>query len=436
MRDIRVMSVAVHPDDPEIAYITIDSNDDPSDYHTAVWQTADGGRTWAETGNVSFDTFANPTEAWGFYPASAWRVAIDPHNPRRMMFADAWGIYRSTDAGTYWRSSVVGAQNTCVTDVLVDPQRYGPDRLFATHMDAGLLMSSDAGETWQAVLPRAVREREPLAGHFWQIASARDRDGTTTRYYAAAKPWARHEGLLLRSYNGHIWHPVFTNPVPEGGRGLGNMALAIDPRNTAILYVAQDGGRVFRSTDHGDTWAPTSRQPDANRFNALLVDEDGRLFAASHTDGLWRSNNGGRSWRRVLRDRDYVWSLAAAGGAVYATADDGNLYRTRDGGRHWDRLTHFAPDDDPGGEWGNHGAAVAINPNDPDHIVFSRTDMWHFVDAGDGVFESFDGGETWQSANEGLGLPRVWTLDFASDGTLYAGTFCAGLWRRPPGEGS
>ena len=73
--------------------------------------------------------------------------------------------------------------------------------------------------------------------------------------------------------------------------------------------------------------------------------------------------------------------------------------------------------------------AIAVDPDDPDHIFFSRLDAWHSSDAGSGVVESADSGLTWTALNDGLRLPKVSVMTFSPDGTLYAGTNCGGVWR-------
>ena len=120
-----------------------------------------------------------------------------------------------------------------------------------------------------------------------------------------------------------------------------------------------------------------------------------------------------------------------AGSHVYATVGDGNLYRSGDGGETWTNLTNLQPT-----QWGDEvddqGWSVAVDPADANHIVFGSQDSFHPADAGSGVLESFDGGTTWTAINDGLGVRNASTLAFGSDGFLYAGTWCGGIWRLAP----
>ena len=136
---------------------------------------------------------------------------------------------------------------------------------------------------------------------------------------------------------------------------------------------------------------------------------------ASYGDGVWVTHDGGRSWRNVgLRD---TWAIAqivvdprdsrrvwvAAVGNPYRNSTARGIYRTSDGGRSWRRTLYLGP---------SSGASdVAIDPGNP-RIVFAgiwqfRRLPWTFSSGGDldGLFKSTDGGVTWRRLR-GNGLPR------------------------------
>jgi cysteinyl-tRNA synthetase len=429
--DAWVSSVAVNPNDSDIAYLTLTTHNYP-----VVWKTTDGGATWVAKDAVTVDPVNNPTEAWipwapggGYYPHTlTWQIALDPHDPNRLFYVDFWDIARSTDAGEHWTNQIVGAQNTCVTDLLEDQ-----GVLYATHWDAGLLASTNNGVTWTAVLPSTVND-PALAGHYWKFAVAQN--GGTKYYFTTSDLWStdRNYGQVLRSTDGISWTVVFTNTRPAGAwMGGAMLGLAVDPATPSTLYIAQDAGQVYRSTSNGDpgTWAPTSGQPAGRSFTfALAVDGQHRIFAGTLNDGLWRSTNGGNSWEQVLTGQGTIYQVLAVPGAVYASAGDGNLYRSEDGGDTWLKLTNFSPADDGDGV-GDQGMAIAVDPQNPDHILFSQRDTWHNSDAAPGMVESTDGGVTWTPVNTGLGNLSVGVLTFGSGGDIFAGTSCGGIWRRP-----
>lgn len=416
-------SVAVHPEDEDIVYVTLATYD-----HANVWRTTDAGESWTPLGDVTYDPVNDPTESWAVGPTMSWRVSIDPHDFARLFFTGYWDIFRSTDGGERWQATIVGAQNTCVTDLDFD---WETDALYATHMDAGLLKSTDQGATWEAVLPRSWDAT--LAGHYWRVAIAGS--GAGKRYYTTSDPWGTDYGQVLRSGDGLSWRVVFSQTRPAGvWMGGAMLGLAVDPGDPATLYVTQDGGQVWRSTDGGEGWMPTAGQPGDDAFTyALTVDETGRVFAGTLHGGLWRSSDGGDAWEQVFDDHGSIYHVLAVGDALYATTgDDADLHRSTDGGDTWEPLTAFPYHDDGDGV-PPHGMAVAADPNDPDHLLFGRMDTWHPVDAGRGVAESTDGGATWSTTNNGLGHRNVSALAVDPAGEVYAGTWCGGIWRRPAG---
>ena len=109
----------------------------------------------------------------------------------------------------------------------------------------------------------------------------------------------------------------------------------------------------------------------------------------------------------------------------------GNLWASNNRGVSWSRLTDISPPD-WGDEVNDQGWSVAVDPLDSNHLVFGLQDSFHPADASIGIHESRDGGLTWIRINEGLGVRDATSLAFGPDGTLYAGTWCGGIWRRGP----
>ena len=125
-----------------------------------------------------------------------------------------------------------------------------------------------------------------------------------------------------------------------------------------------------------------------------------RFLGSGHPDarddlppllGLIRSHDGGRSWQPVslLGEADFH-VLRAAGRRIYGfDATQGRLMVSSDGGQHWEQRRPPAPLVD-----------LAINPQDPDHIVASGES---------GLFVSRDAGATWRPLDaERAGL-LAWT---------------------------
>jgi photosystem II stability/assembly factor-like uncharacterized protein len=181
--------------------------------------------------------------------------------------------------------------------------------------------------------------------------------------------------------------------------------LRVDPRNRDVLYfgTAAAGG-VFRSVDGGRTWEVPQASGGAvgpSRVGALAVDPSavGVVYAGSQAEGLWKSTDAGRSWRLALvfpgpayspvalavdpRHPRRVFAAAQRGGAGGQAPSQGDVWRSQDGGENWSRVLTTAAI-----------YSLAIDPTDP-RVLYVGLDR-------QGVLKSVDGGTTWRPARRGL----------------------------------
>ncbi len=131
-----------------------------------------------------------------------------------------------------------------------------------------------------------------------------------------------------------------------------------------------------------------------------------RVYVGTFDDGLYVSNDAGRTWRRDergLQDRR-VLSVAvsrshrqAGISVVYAGTEPSNLYRSEDGGRTWHLLPSLRqlPSEPnwsfPPRPWTHHVRTIALHPSDPDWLAVG-------IELG-GVMRSLDGGISWIDHN-------------------------------------
>jgi hypothetical protein len=130
------------------------------------------------------------------------------------------------------------------------------------------------------------------------------------------------------------------------------------------------------------------------------------VYAGTQGQGVFRSGDGGRSWRPVGLHGLIVKSLAASPhqpGVVYAgTKDPPLIYRTQDGGAQWEELTSFrrvrgrwlwvSPAEPP---YSAYVIALAISPSDP-NVVLAGVELG-------AVVRSADTGQTWSNHRQGAG---------------------------------
>src|SRR5215217_1777200 len=134
----------------------------------------------------------------------------------------------------------------------------------------------------------------------------------------------------------------------------------------------------------------------------LAVDHPDVVYAGTSDEGLFKSQDGGRSWERlsgISHPRVTAVALSPIDGAVYAGTEPSSLFVSRDGGDSWRELEGLknlpsAPTwSFPPRPWTSHVRAIALSYADPNLVVAG-------IELG-GVVRSTDGGVTWQDQRPG-----------------------------------
>jgi len=249
--------------------------------------------------------------------------------------------------------------------------------------------------------------------------------------YASTLGDDTHEGGVIKSTDaGKTWSLAetgLTNPAsPTDSEDLRVDALALDPRSPNVLY-AGTGLGVFKTRDGARTWKLASAgidfggDPLGHRMLegfiwAIAIDplHTSTVYAAGN--GVWKSTNGGATWKRVLqyvavnlaidpRQPEIVYASGMKGFQNKATRD--SIYKTVDGGGSW-RAT--GPSDLHDGYFGH---PVVVERRAPG-IVYAGGLR--------GLFASANQGRTWRTL---LSLRRAVgaiALDPLQANVLYAGT--------------
>jgi photosystem II stability/assembly factor-like uncharacterized protein len=239
--------------------------------------------------------------------------------------------------------------------------------------------------------------------------------------FLAAVTRAKADRARLPASGSLVWQPA--GPYNIGGRVT---ALAVVPGGNTI-YLGSANGGVFRSDDGGVNWISVLDRDYAFSIGALVVDptDDSTVYcgtgeANSAVDtydgsGLYRTRDGGASWRYLgLRETRRIGRVAvdpsnpdrifvAGMGTQFSTNPDRGLYRSEDGGDTWSKVL-FVND--------STGCAdVVINPAHPE-TVYAAT--WERVrhptyrrafGPGCGIWRSVDSGTSWTRLQNGLPTP-------------------------------
>lgn len=174
------------------------------------------------------------------------------------------------------------------------------------------------------------------------------------------------------------------------------------------IALATNNGAYFLTPVEGRReWELSEPCLTEENINKVVGDGHGNLFAASFSEGIFKSNDGGKTWKSSSKGLHVrkVWEIAAdphRPGTIYAGTQYGHLFRSTDYGDSWNEVTslHDAPDRlNWGIDWGFRTTGLALHTirfdmTDPDRI--------YLVASGNGTYRSDDEGETWKSLKSGV----------------------------------
>lgn len=233
----------------------------------------------------------------------------------------------------------------------------------------------------------------------------------------------------------------------RGGRTVG---VAGVPSRPGVFYMSQNNGGVWKTDDYGHTWTPIFDGQPTGSIGALAVaaSDPDVIYVGSGEglqrpdlsvgDGVYKSTDGGHSWRHLGLDgvqqigavlvdpADPSRVFVAALGHPYGPNPERGVYRSLDGGTTWARVLY--KDENTG------AIALAFDPADPKTVYAvlwaARQGPWEYGNGyrgpGSGLFKSTDGGDTWRQLGGGLptaaqGLGRIGIAVAPSDRTrMYA----------------
>jgi photosystem II stability/assembly factor-like uncharacterized protein len=416
-----------------------------------IYRSRDNGRTWL-LANTGFSSTRVHT-----LTASGNTIYAGTSND---------GVFLSTDTGSSWTPTLASISGKYMSSLAV----HGDTIIVGTYTE-GIYISTNKGAGWTL-----LNSGLPTTSISSVIADGK-------HLYAGT-----HSGVYLLAPNGECWTPI--------NAGLAKLPVSSIVRVGNAIYAGTSFGGVFRSTNNGDDWVPNNsgiQYDDYINVHALaaigdtvfasassgfyfstensdnwskldsspgaitLISSGSTLFAGTYENGVRFSTNSGRSWthfkfspsEEVLN----IYSLAAKGNEVFAGALEGVLLSTNNG-VDWTHIGFNIEDIDV--------YALALCGN----TIFAGTDT--------GVFLSTDGGFGWTSVTSGIGQRGVTALVsygndvFAAtkdgelflssdqgahwnavavdpkmgvisrftviDGTLFAGTGSAGVWKRSLSE--
>jgi photosystem II stability/assembly factor-like uncharacterized protein len=241
--------------------------------------------------------------------------------------------------------------------------------------------------------------------------------------------FSQGQAIGAKDYAGFAWRCIGPH---RGGRTVGVAGI---PKQPNVFFIGVNNGGVWKTTDYGRTWNPIFDDQPTGSIGAVAVAESDPsvIYVGSGEglqrpdlsvgDGLYKSEDGGKSWVNTgLKDGQQISAVivdpknadrafVAVLGHPYGPNEERGVYRTLNGGKSWEKVLY--KDENTG------AVQVVFDPKNSNTVYAdlwaSRQGPWEngaWRGPGSGLFKSTDGGKSWRQLTKGLptiaeGLGRI-----------------------------
>lgn len=218
--------------------------------------------------------------------------------------------------------------------------------------------------------------------------------------------------------------PRSIGPAGMSGRVTAIDAVYADPQ---VIYAGTASGGLWKSTSGGIDWKPIFDEQPTHSIGAVAIyqktpdvvwvgaGEGNPRNSQSAGNGVYRSVDGGASWthlgleqsrnihRIIVHPDNPDVALIGVQGPAWGESEERGVFRTTDGGKTFEKVLYVNPKTGIGD--------MVADPSNPNHILAGMWEFrrwpWFFKSGGEGsgLYESWDGGQTWERVGEDRGMP-------------------------------
>lgn len=378
-----------------------------------VLKSSDAGKTWTILGEKLFGAhiFSN--------------IVVHPTNPNKIYLSN--GVVYTTDEGIIWkkfRGGIESGEMEDVTSLALDPQH--PETIYAGDRNY-VYQSVDSGKNWKQLSDPGLAVNKVR-----QIIV--DTTTPSTIYILVD-----NRGILKSKDSGLTW----TEKNSGIDQPTGSYYLELDPKNSDVLYVANDAG-IYKTITGGNSWQKLFFSSPGNSPLTISVGSDSKTIFITATDKkVYKSTDAGNTWKEVLTAEDiqshhgynFAVEISPKNSEVVYAATDKKIVKSIDGGATWLTMSDKIYDDsvfvvnyaqDTKELWVGNFWTRGIFTTDNDGQTWNFLEQWRsgppadhypmgieidpfdskkvFVSGVSGLKLTEDDGETWKALGEGTYL--------------------------------
>jgi xyloglucan-specific exo-beta-1,4-glucanase len=304
----------------------------------------------------------------------------------------------------HWQKGTQGWANVAiggggyVTGVYVHPRQK--DLVYIRTDIGGIYRWQPQSQTW---LP--LTDQFPMSQHnYYGIEAAAIDPNDPNVIYIAAGKYLWEKGALFKSVNqGKTWTKL-SLVLPMGANEVKRWAgerLMVNPFDSKVVLFGSRQDGLWRSTDAGKTWKrvealPAKLEKEVGILSiAFDPQKSGLVYLSAYGDGVYQSADAGVTWRKVKDSPSQVNRLAVAkDGTLYATGNaNPKVSKYRDG--QWRDITPTQTE--------SSFNALAVNPANPEHVLVSLGET-----PKPEIYQSTNGGQSWRKQSRQIQYTVPW----------------------------